>query len=385
VAPTATVTINGAGRFDLNTFTQQIANIVFNNVDGESGSESPTVVTNTGALTLTGSISVPTPTNPFLVPLVAGNLNLAAGARTLAVDPVAAMPSQIGLAVNAGVRNGTITKTGNGVLFLGGVSGSTVAADITAGTLTLGNSGYLGGRVTLGAGTTLEMRGDTFTIGSLTGSGTLTNNSTYSTSNTASTLITGLDNTSTAFDGTITNFQNALPGTLTGMPLNLTKIGTGTLTLTADSAAGNTGTLAVNSGTVALGPAGRVSFNAYTLTRNGVLTLDNSAAALNNRLGGATLAGGTTARGNFTFNGGTLAIVGNASTAVSEAIGPVANSSGGSVITLDAAGTAGVSLSVGNWSGQGGQNTMLLSFSGMMLLGALRAWWVLPAPLQRQT
>lgn len=33
----------------------------------------------------------------------------------------------------------------------------------------------------------------------------------------------------------------------------------------------------------------------------------------------------------------------------------------------------------------GQQNTMLLSFGGLMLLGAMRAWWVLPAALQRQT
>jgi hypothetical protein len=33
----------------------------------------------------------------------------------------------------------------------------------------------------------------------------------------------------------------------------------------------------------------------------------------------------------------------------------------------------------------GQQKPMLLSFAGLMLLGALRAWWVLPAPLQRQT
>ena len=31
------------------------------------------------------------------------------------------------------------------------------------------------------------------------------------------------------------------------------------------------------------------------------------------------------------------------------------------------------------------QNTMMLSFGWLMLLGALRAWWVLPASLQRQT
>jgi hypothetical protein len=285
--------------------------------------------------------------------------------RLVELSRAGAMARQAGLALNAGVRNGTVTKTGSGVLFIGGVSGTTAAATITAGTLNLGNSGILGGRLTLDAGTTLEMRGDTYTIGSLVGSGVITNNSTYSTANTAGTLIVGYDNTSTAFDGMLANFENNLPGTLTGMPLNLTKIGNGTLTLTADSAANNTGTLAVNAGTFTLGPAGRVSFNAYTLQRSGLLTLDNSATAVSNRLGGATLTGGTTARGNFTFNGGTLAIVGNAATAVSEAIGPVANSSGGSVITLDAAGTAGVSLSVGNWSGQGGQNTMLIRGTGL--------------------
>ena len=32
----------------------------------------------------------------------------------------------------------------------------------------------------------------------------------------------------------------------------------------------------------------------------------------------------------------------------------------------------------------GQQNTMLLTFSGLLLVGGLRAWWVLPAALQRQ-
>lgn len=364
VAPTATVTINGGARFDLNTFTNQIANIVFNNDGGETSVESPAILTNIGTLTLTGSISVPTPTNPSLVPLVAGNLSLGFGSRTVAVDPVAAMPYQIGLAINSGVRNGTLAKTGNGVLFLGGVSGDTAAATVSAGTLTLGNSGYLGGRVTLGSGTLLDMRGGTFTVGSLAGSGTITNDTTYANANTAGTLITGLDGTSTTFSGTISNFENNLPGTLTGMPLNLTKIGTGTLTLTAAAAAGNTGTLAIQNGGIALTGTGGLAFGTYTVTGRGTLSLDNTATAANNRLGGANLAGGSTARG-FTLAGGSLAVTGNAATAVSETLGNLTYGNGGSVITLDAADTAGVTLAANNWSAQGGQNSMLVRGTGL--------------------
>ncbi len=364
VAPTATVTINGAARFDLNTFTNQITNLVFNNDGGETSVESPAVLTNTGTLTLTGSISVPTPSNPVLVPLVAGNLSLGFGSRTVAVDPVAAMPYQIGLAINSGIRNGTVTKTGNGVLFLGGVSGDTAAATVSAGTLTLGNSGYLGGRLTLGSGTLLDMRGGTFTVGSLTGSGTITNDTTYANANTAGTLITGLDGTSTTFSGTFANFENNLAGTLTGMPLNLNKIGTGTLTLDSPNTATNTGTLTVQRGGVIVGGAGTLSFGTYASTVGGTLTLDNTTTAANNRLGGATLVGGTNAR-TLALTGGSLVVTGNAATAVTETISALSSGNGGSVITLDAADTAGVTLAATSWSGQGGQNTMLVRGTGL--------------------
>ena len=64
------------------------------------------------------------------------------------------------------------------------------------------NGAFLGNsQVNLAAGTTFDTKGLTGTIGSLTGSGTLTN----FTSAGGGTLITGWDNTSSVFSGAITN------------------------------------------------------------------------------------------------------------------------------------------------------------------------------------
>jgi autotransporter-associated beta strand protein len=157
MAPTGAISIRGGAQIDLNGFSNSIAGLTFVNDAQGSGNAPPAVLTSTGTLTLTGPISVPAPVQAGLIPVIAGNLDLGGGNRTLAVDPFASVPNQIGLAINAGVRNGTLTMTGSGVVFLGGVSGPTASVAANAGTLVLGNSGFLGGSVTLGSAATLDM------------------------------------------------------------------------------------------------------------------------------------------------------------------------------------------------------------------------------------
>ena len=244
--------------------------------------------------------------------------------------------------------------------FLGGVSGATASVAANAGTLVLGNTGFLGGRVTPGAAATLDMRGGSFTIGSLAGSGTVTNNSTSLVTNAAGTLTFGADGTNTTFSGVVTNFDNALLGAVTGMPLNLTKIGTGTTTLTGVSNTIDTGTFTVSQGGLAVSGSGAFAFNALTVNAGGGIVLNNAATALNNRLGGSTLVGSGSARGAVTLNGGSLGVVGNAATLVSETVATLTLGSGGSLLTLDAAGTPGVAVAVGTLGAQVGQGSLLI-------------------------
>jgi autotransporter-associated beta strand protein len=369
MAPTGAITIRAA-MVNLNGFSNSVAGLTFVNDSmlvgtlsddtAQWGVPPSAILTDTGTLTLTGPIAVPNPIQAAIIPVIAGNLDLGGGSRTLTVDPVAAAPNQIGLAITAGMRNGSLVSTGSGVVFLGGVSGS-VSYTGNAGTLVLGNTGFLGGRVTLGSAATLDMRGGSFTIGSLAGSGTVTNNTTSTAANTAGTLTFGVDNTSTTFSGVITNFANTLPGTLTGMPLHLTKIGTGTTTFTGNVATVDTGTFTVSQGGVVFsGPTTTAFNNAVTVNAGGTLVLDNASTAVNNRLGGPTLLNAATARGAVTLNGGGLRLVGNASTTVSETVSTLTPGAGGSVITFDAAGTQGIALVTGSISSPGGFTSTLI-------------------------
>ncbi|HEX8912434.1 MAG TPA: hypothetical protein VF796_08740, partial [Humisphaera sp.] len=231
IAPAATFTINGAGVLDLNSNAQSLATINLNNDSGENSYVGPAVTTGAAALTLTGQLNVTT-SNSGATAVVSGAVDFNGGSRdvNVGVDPLS--PNQIGLAFNAAARNGTLNKAGAGIMFVGGFSPATSSLTVSSGQVVPGNSGVFSGAVSLAAGTTMDMRGGTYTIGSLTGTGTVTN-SQYTGGNTAGTLIVGSANTSTTFDGSFTNFQNAAADVLSGMPLNVQKVGTGTLTLTA--------------------------------------------------------------------------------------------------------------------------------------------------------
>ena len=235
-------------------------------------------------------------------------------------------------------------------------SGTTLAFG-TAGT-EIGNS-----QVQLPGGATLDARGVSGTIGSLTGSGTLMN---YN-ATTAGTVVTGMDNTNATFSGAIVN---PFPGGL----LNLTKVGSGNFNLSANNLgtglnSPNLGTLTVSGGSVTLNTASAmVGFTGYTLNANGVLTVDDSVNPVSNRLGGsyelvaANVATATTTPRAITFQGGVLNVIGNSGVAVSENLGNVnVSNGGGGVLTLSATNTAGINMAInGAFSGQNGYATLLI-------------------------
>jgi autotransporter-associated beta strand protein len=140
----------------------------------------------------------------------------------------------------------------------------------------------------------LDVYGTTITVGNLqngiSGGGFIANSSGASNG----TLIVGTDGTSTAFDGVFGNGGS--------QPLNLTKVGAGTLTLSGVST--NTGVVTVDVGSLALTGSGSFA-NASKLVANATLDVSGIGGTL-------TLSSGQTLGGNGTVAGNVVAPVGSA-------------------------------------------------------------------------
>ena len=169
------------------------------------------------------------------------------------------------------IQNGAsmlgLTKLGNGTFTLSGLNNYTGATTVAAGTLQAGSvSGLASGSAftvgTSGATATLDLKGFSATIGSLAGnsSGSITNSS-----GTAVTLSTGGNNASTNFAGAIADGAG---------PIGLTKLGSGTFTLSGINS--YTGATTVTTGTLQAGSAtGFASGSAFTVGTIGTTaTLD---------------------------------------------------------------------------------------------------------------
>jgi autotransporter-associated beta strand protein len=194
----------------------------------------------------------------------------------------------------AGIISGTggVTLLGPGNLTLSGANTFTGPITVSGGALLAGNASAFGTNVpvSVASGSTLSLTGFSVAIGSLTGAGTVNDNSA-----TAATLTVGGDNTSTTFSGTIVNGSTGA--------LSLTKVGNGILTLTGTNTyTGGTnvlgGTLGVASdtalgtGAVTIAPLGTLSYTATTSTSKSF------------NLGNGTLA--VSAGATLTLNGGAV-------------------------------------------------------------------------------
>jgi len=203
------------------------------------------------------------------------------------------------LTINAAIGSGTasLTKSGPGLLVIGGSNAFTGNTIINEGTVRLSGSTATLGAITAAANTTTLRQGatldinaagpsQTVTIGALAGTGTITNSG--GGAGTAGTLSIGQGTTTTA-DGTFTGILQNGSGVL-----NVTKNGTGNQSLLGLST--YTGVTRINSGTVTvdvlangsvasgIGQSGSAAGN---LVFNGTSTL---AYAGNNRLTTADLA-----------------------------------------------------------------------------------------------
>lgn len=249
--------------------------------------------------------------------------------------------------------SGGFTKLGNGVLGIAAQSFFTGPVVVAAGGLR--NSAVNGGSrfsaLTLQSGTRLDLNGLTATWGSLSGSGTV-----FNSSQNATTLTVGFDNTSTSFSGQIVRFNDAVLNSVA-----LTKVGTGTLSMTSaqSAATGSNGTLTVNNGTLAFSGSGAwftgaaTMASTFTVNSGGVLALDNSASNLNNRLGLQTA-------GTLNLQGGKLAISGNSAAATTNTITTFNVVNGGGRVELSPNASSALTLAVTSFNTGNGSGSLVI-------------------------
>ncbi|OYW76066.1 MAG: hypothetical protein B7Z37_10490, partial [Verrucomicrobia bacterium 12-59-8] len=237
-----------------------------------------------------------------------GAVNLGSSTRTITVISPQNV-STLGGAVSGAAG---LSKAGNGILKLSNSGNSyTGSTTVSAGLLQMGGANALpvAGAVFVSSSSAFDIASQATTIGSLTGAGLVTSSGT-------SVLTVGNGATgSYQFDGVMTQVTS----------FGLTKIGSGTLTLTNVNTA--TGNLILNQGGVTLnGVTGMISFATDTVAAGGTLSIDNTTSNLTNRLGGKAL----------TIQGGTVILNGTnaASTNSLETVSTLTVSNGGGTLTL---------------------------------------------------
>ena len=190
---------------------------------------------------------------------------------------------------------GSLTKNGPGTLTLSGNNTYGGATNVAAGTLRAGSSTALSASSAFTVNSVLDLNGFSNSIGSLSGTGTVTNNGAA-----PAVLTVGNDNTNTTFGGILKDGTSLL---------GLTKIGTGTLTLTGANTYSNGTT--ISAGTLQVGNAGMTGSIIGNVTDNGALAFNRSdTVTFGNVISGTgalVQAGGGTLilTGNNTYSGGT--------------------------------------------------------------------------------
>ena len=222
------------------------------------------------------------------------------------------------------------------------------AINVNAGTLkmTAANAMPVLSSLTVAAGAIFDINNQTTTVGSLAGAGTVTN-----TNNAATTLTVGFNNNDATFSGAFTATTQA--------NLNITKIGTGKLTLTGGNdniTAGilnpAMGTLTAAQGTVSYSGAGLNQFPTLKVSNNATIAVDDSASTLVNRLGGP----GTTVN----MNSGRLTITAGTDATASETINTLNIGPGSNVLTLTPSGSQAAQLTAYNLTHDNIGGTLLI-------------------------
>ncbi|WFU76748.1 autotransporter domain-containing protein [Bradyrhizobium sp. CB2312] len=259
--------------------------------------------------------------------------NSGAGSATLTAGSNNSSTTFAGVIQDGAGKTG-LTKTGTGILMLGGTIANTYSGPTTvaAGTLQAGNNNVFGNNsaMTVASGATLDLRAYSNAVGSLAGAGTVTN----SFRNRSATLTAGGDNSSTAFSGVIEDGSGTIA---------LTKTGTGKLTLSGTNS--YTGATTVSAGTLEV--EGSIANSGLTTVASGA-TLTGSGTLGNTTIAsGGTFAAGSGTAGTSTTVVGNLTLQSGSTYAVQ--ISPSSASSATVSGTATLAGTASATFSAGSY------------------------------------
>ncbi|MBU6158213.1 MAG: autotransporter-associated beta strand repeat-containing protein [Bacteroidetes bacterium] len=401
------------------TVTVDIPNAVCNSLQINTGNATAILTFSSSgnpSLTVTNAVNVGQSTNPNREGTITFTNGSTLIAGSLSLGTVATQTSLIDM-TNGGLLkvNGAITAF-SGSTFTSGTGTVELTANnslpstiftafnnliISGGTTTFGVNTTINGLLDIKSGATANINATTSSCGSLTGSGTLTN------SGASRTFTIGSDNSSSTFSG--------LLSATTAANLSITKIGTGTLTLSGNNTYG--GATTISGGILRLGAAGSGSntplgttaagttvasgavldLNGFSLATTEALTINgtgiSSGAALINSsatpvtyqgaitLGAASSLGGS---GNITLSGvltgafevtkvgaGTVTITANNSSStftgvtIAEGILSISsftNNTNLKPITLGATGTSGTLLYSSD--GAGGSTTTVINTAG---------------------
>ena len=259
-------------------------NLTITNSGSIAGGFAGDGVTRANAISFTGGVNSLT--------LLAGSSISGNVAAFSAADTLTLGGSGNGGALNAAQYQGfgVFNKTGTSAWTLTtGASSATTPWVISGGVLTAGNTTNVFGATSLitreRSPGTLDLGGFSQTVGSLTGSGTVTNSgATF-----PATLTTGGDNTSTTFSGTIQNGNSTF---------SLTKEGTGVFTLSGSNF--YTGATTINAGTLALTGSGSIAPSSVNVANAGSAfdisgtTSGAGITSLSGVAGGSVILGGKT-------------------------------------------------------------------------------------------
>ncbi len=254
-----TVNATGAGitaTFDCGAFNQMLNGVTALNLGGTTATSTPVVAGAGGTLTIGGDVVYTATNNPLGGVISVSTLDLNNTTRTFTVGDSTSATND--LSVSSIIRNGSLIKAGAGTLNLSGINTYAGGTTLNAGTILMSGSGTLGNtssNLTTTAGT-LDLNGTSQSVGTLSGTaGTITNGGA------AATFTFGNGNGSGTFAGVLA------AGATT---LNVTKTGSGTVTLTGTNTF--TGNLTVTGGLIAFAtsPAGSSPLgNTVTVNLNG--------------------------------------------------------------------------------------------------------------------
>jgi autotransporter-associated beta strand protein len=329
----------GSAAFDTNSNNTTLSGVI-------SGSGSLTK-SGSGTLTLSGSNTYNGSTT-----ISAGTLSVQGNYTFTSANQSIASGAVLDFNVASGTRDGaTTTMTGSGTLRKSGAGtiqwgatsatfgfGSGALIDVQGGTFTGGsNSNEVWTNnladLNVASGATFNGVEAAVRVNKITGSGTIQGGYSGGGSTTV-----GVDNGSSQFDGVLADAASGI--------LQLTKNGTGTITLNGNNT--YTGTTTINTGTLAIAASGRlgggtysgnISNNAafiYSGTNNQTLSgiISGSGSLTKNSSSTLTLSGNNTFSGGLTLNNGTLTI-------------GISSTASGGLVSSGATGSGNVTLNGG--------------------------------------